>query len=499
LTKSPNIKKGIKNKTFKMKDKTIARTKKKADKPSADKASAEATKTVETVDHATDTDAEKTPEKSDEIEIDESDSEVEEIMEVDSPEETENDDANDNAVAKSVVPVTKPVAEHVVEIITETDEPVREYTTFYSDPEANPTMKHYAKLQRREGFKVVKMKGKENFTAWWDWLVDSTQYCGLNDICACMVRRAAEDTNKPLCGEPAEEWVVKKLISISVENMGYALQNDNPAQDWLMEAIQLAGMKVSAVTLQRLTNSFNLDKEKPKQKLLKEWEILTMQHLILGSKVSEPEIIDRFITFVNTNINDGELKNNMIKHKSEGVVRSIGIYYTWKDFHDRYSDDSAARETASIAPTVAAIVNERRPKRSRSDSSAGPNRNVRQRVPRNCCICDGAHPHADCPVRFSSGCWRCGSDAHIMRDCKVQVSRGDNKNSNRKRERNERTQHASAGVKTGDDHIIGAFSDAQIDNIVRAIEIRQKKQLEDAASHLICHGNFSMCSKYQLP
>ena len=30
-----------------------------------------------------------------------------------------------------------------------------------------------------------------------------------------------------------------------------------------MEAIQLAGMKVSAVTLQRLTNSFNLDKEKP--------------------------------------------------------------------------------------------------------------------------------------------------------------------------------------------------------------------------------------------
>jgi hypothetical protein len=40
-------------------------------------------------------------------------------------------------------------------------------------------------------------------------------------------------------------------------------------------------------------------------------------------------------------------------------------------------------------------------------------------------------------------------------------------------------------VKTGDDHIIGAFSDAQIDNIVRAIEIRQKKQLEDAARH---HG-----------
>lgn len=72
-----------------------------------------------------------------------------------------------------------------------------------------------------------------------------------------------------------------------------------------------------------------------------------------------------------------------------------------------------------------------------------------------------------------------------MRDCKVQVSRGDNKNSNRKRERNEKTQHASAGVKTGDDHIIGAFSDAQIDNIVRAIEMRQKKQLEDAARH---HG-----------
>jgi thiol:disulfide interchange protein len=89
LTKSPNIKKGIKNKTFKMKDKTIARTKKKADKPSADKTSAEVTKTVETVDHATDTDAEKTPEKSDEIEIDESDSEVEEIMEVDSPEENQ--------------------------------------------------------------------------------------------------------------------------------------------------------------------------------------------------------------------------------------------------------------------------------------------------------------------------------------------------------------------------------------------------------------------------
>ena len=42
-----------------------------------------------------------------------------------------------------------------------------------------------------------------------------------------------------------------------------------------------------------------------------------------------------------------------------------------------------------------------------------------------------------------------------MRDCKVQVSRGDNRNSNRKRERNESTQNASAGVKTGDDHIIG--------------------------------------------
>ena len=47
------------------------------------------TKPVETVDHAADTDAEKTPEKSDEIEIHESDSEIEEIMEVDSPEETE--------------------------------------------------------------------------------------------------------------------------------------------------------------------------------------------------------------------------------------------------------------------------------------------------------------------------------------------------------------------------------------------------------------------------
>jgi hypothetical protein len=38
-----------------------------------------------------------------------------------------------------------------------------------------------------------------------------------------MVKRAAEDNNKPLCGGPAEEWVVEKLISISVENMGYAL------------------------------------------------------------------------------------------------------------------------------------------------------------------------------------------------------------------------------------------------------------------------------------
>ncbi len=47
-----------------------------------------------------------------------------------------------------------------------------------------------------------------------------------------MVKRAAEGNNKPLCGGPAEEWVVKKLISISVDNMGYALQNDNPAEDW---------------------------------------------------------------------------------------------------------------------------------------------------------------------------------------------------------------------------------------------------------------------------
>ena len=73
-----------------------------------------------------------------------------------------------------------------------------------------------------------------------------------------------------------------------------------------------------------------------------------MRHLVMGSKVSEPEIIDRFITFVNTNINDGELKNNMIKHKSEGVVKSIGIYYTWKDLHDRYSDDSPRPLTVSF-------------------------------------------------------------------------------------------------------------------------------------------------------
>ena len=79
-----------------------------------------------------------------------------------------------------------------------------------------------------------------------------------------MVKRAAEGNNKPLCGEPAEEWV-----SVSVENMGYALQNDNPAEDWLMEAIQLAGIKVNAVTLQRLTNLFNLNKETPTKKLLK--------------------------------------------------------------------------------------------------------------------------------------------------------------------------------------------------------------------------------------
>jgi hypothetical protein len=99
-----------------------------------------------------------------------------------------------------------------------------------------------------------------------------------------------------------------------------------------MEAIQLASIKVNAVTLQRLTNLFNLNKETPKQKLLKEWKILTMRHLVMGSKVSEPEIIDRFITFVNTHIT---LKNNMIKHKSEGVAKAIGIYYTWKNFHDR--------------------------------------------------------------------------------------------------------------------------------------------------------------------
>ena len=84
---------------------------------------------------------------------------------------------------------------------------------------------------------------------------------------------------------------------VSVENVGYALQNDHPAQDWLVEAIQSEGMKVSAVTLQRLTNLFNLNKETPKQKLLKEWEILTMLHLIMGAKVSEPEIIDRSINW----------------------------------------------------------------------------------------------------------------------------------------------------------------------------------------------------------
>ena len=61
LPKSSNIKKGIKNKTFKMKDKTIAKTKKKADKPSADKTSAEVTKTVETVDHAVEKDVANRP------------------------------------------------------------------------------------------------------------------------------------------------------------------------------------------------------------------------------------------------------------------------------------------------------------------------------------------------------------------------------------------------------------------------------------------------------
>ena len=50
----------------------------------------------------------------------------------------------------------------------------------------------------------------------------------------------------------------------------------------LMEAIQLASIKVNAVTLQRLTNLFNLNKETPKQKLLKEWKILTMRHLVMG-------------------------------------------------------------------------------------------------------------------------------------------------------------------------------------------------------------------------
>ena len=70
-----------------------------------------------------------------------------------------------------------------------------------------------------------------------------------------------------------------------------------------------------------------------------------MRHLVMGSKVSEPEIIDRFITFVNTHI---KLKNNMIKHKSEGVVKAIGIYYTWKNFHDRYSDDSPHPSNASV-------------------------------------------------------------------------------------------------------------------------------------------------------
>ena len=69
MPKSPNIKKGIKNKNFKMKDKTIDRTKKKTDKPSADKTPADVTKFFETVDHAADKDAEKTSEKSDEIEI----------------------------------------------------------------------------------------------------------------------------------------------------------------------------------------------------------------------------------------------------------------------------------------------------------------------------------------------------------------------------------------------------------------------------------------------
>jgi hypothetical protein len=68
-----------------------------------------------------------------------------------------------------------------------------------------------------------------------------------------------------------EEFIVKKLINDSVDAMAYDMKSLLPAHEWLLEAVSIAGVKVSATVLQKMTNDFNLDGNKTKQQMLKEW------------------------------------------------------------------------------------------------------------------------------------------------------------------------------------------------------------------------------------
>ena len=110
-----------------------------------------------------------------------------------------------------------------------------------------------------------------------------------------------------------------KKSMLSKSGMAYDLNSLLPAQEWLLEAVSIAGMKVSATVLQKMTNDFNLDDNKTKQQMLKEWKLLSMRHDFMGTKAGETEIINRFITYVYTVIKDSELKNDLINHKDEGV------------------------------------------------------------------------------------------------------------------------------------------------------------------------------------
>ena len=110
-----------------------------------------------------------------------------------------------------------------------------------------------------------------------------------------------------------------KKSMLSKSGMAYDLNSLLPAQEWLLEAVSIAGMKVSATVLQKMTNDFNLDDNKTKQQMLKEWKLLSMRYDFMGTKAGETEIINRFITYVYTVIKDSELKNDLINHKDEGV------------------------------------------------------------------------------------------------------------------------------------------------------------------------------------